>query len=105
MIFKNRIAALERELAELSPAVSDDPQEDAFSAWVDGGCVGPLPEAGRLPEHLRRKFCTQERWERSHRFLVALCCRERGRDEPPGMDDAERREVDEAFEMMHSVAP
>ena len=98
MIHHRRIQALEREVKAL-PLPTAELQEDAFSVWVEAGCVGPLPEAGPLPEHLRRKFRTQEDWERSRRFVVALCCRSVGRDDPPGMDDEERCEVEDMFRM------
>ncbi len=100
MIRRATVDRLERLVAQLPNDAAAEAEDDEFDRWVQGGCVGAIPEAGPLPERLRRQFGTQARWERSHRFAVALACLGHGLPMPVEMDDSEMQEVDEAVALL-----
>src|SRR5579885_3114892 len=101
MKLRTRLQRLERRAATLSalrPPVAS-PDGDEFLAWCRGGCLGPLPPAGPRPA----LYDSEEAWQQHHRYLLALCCREVGRPDPPGMSAEERREVDETIALVASL--
>lgn len=100
--FQRRLQQLERRVSALSTSrLTQESPDDEFAVWCRGGCLGALPPAGLRPA----KYRSDEEWQREHRFLVALCCREVGRPDPPGMSEQERREVDDVVTLFASVYP
>jgi hypothetical protein len=101
MKLRTRLQRLERRAAVLPaprPPV-ESPDDDEFLAWCRGGCLGPLPPAGPRPA----LYGSDEAWQQHRRYLLALCCREVGRPDPPGMSDEERRQVDETIALVASI--
>ena len=99
---RRRLQQLERQVAALlALRPPGECPDDEFAAWCRGGCLGALPPAGPRPA----KYRSDEEWQREHRFVVALCCREVGRSDPPGMSEQERREVDDVVTLFASIYP
>jgi hypothetical protein len=102
MKLRTRLQQLERRVAALpAPRPPEESPDDEFLAWCRGGCLGPLPPAGSRPA----LYGSDEAWQQHRRYLMALCCREVGRPDPPGMSDEERREVDETIALVASIVP
>jgi hypothetical protein len=100
MKLRTRLQRLERRAATLpAPRPPVESLDDEFAAWCRGGCLGPLPPAGPRPA----MYGSDEAWQQHRRYLMALCCREAGRPDPPGMSDEERRQVDETIALVASL--
>jgi len=100
MKLRTRLQRLEQQAAALlTLQPPDKSSDDAFALWCRGGCLGPLPSAGPRPA----LYGSDEAWQQHRRYLMALCCREVGRPEPPGMSAEERREVDETIALVASL--
>jgi hypothetical protein len=100
MKLRTRLQRLERQAAALpAPELPKESPDDEFLAWCRGGCLGPLPPAGPRPA----MYGSDEAWQQHRRYLLALCCREVGRPDPPGMSDEERRQVDETIALVASI--
>jgi hypothetical protein len=99
MKLRTRLQRLERRAASLPAPHPVECPDDEFAVWCRGGCLGPLPSGGPRPA----LYGSDEAWQQHRRYLLALCCREVGRPDPPGMSDEERREVDETIAFVASL--